>query len=61
MSGYYNLNKIYLELRADNLMAINLYKKISFKQKGVFKKEKYMDFRYIDIIKMAILRDDYKK
>ena len=61
MFGYYNFNKMYLEVRADNLIAINLYKKIGFKQEGLFKKEKYMDFRYIDIIRMAILRDDYIK
>jgi RimJ/RimL family protein N-acetyltransferase len=61
MFGYYNFNKIYLEVKADNLIAINLYKKIGFKQEGLFKKEKYMDFRYIDIIRMAILRGDYIK
>ena len=61
MFGYYNFNKIYLEVRADSLIAINLYKKIGFKQERLFKKEKYMDFRYIDIIRMAILRGDYIK
>ena len=61
MFDYYNFNKIYLEVRADSLIAINLYKKIGFKQEGLFKKEKYMDFRYIDIIRMAILRGDYIK
>ena len=61
MFGYYNFNRIYLEVRTDNLTALNLYKNIAFKQEGLFKKEKYMDFKYKDIIRMAILKDDYIK
>lgn len=58
MFDYYNLNKIYLHVREDNLPAINLYKKMGFKQEGLLREEKYIDGKYIDIIRMSLIKGE---
>lgn len=57
--NYYNVHKVYLHIREDNLPAINLYKKAGFQVEGKFKNDKYIDGKYINVIRMAILKDDY--
>ncbi len=57
--NYYNLNKLYLNVRADNQNAIKLYNKVGFKIEGKFRNDKFIEGKYIDIIRMAILKDDY--
>ena len=57
--NYYNLNKLYLNVRADNQNAIKLYNKVGFKIEGKFRNDKFIEGKYIDIIRMAMLKDEY--
>ena len=54
-----NLNKLYLNVGADNQEAIYLYKKQNFIQEGILREDYYIEGKYLDIIIMAILRKDY--
>ena len=57
----YNLNKITLEVLSNNLVAINLYKKLGFVLEGTKRKEIYKNGLYIDSEIMSMLRDEYEK
>lgn len=54
-----NLNKLYLNVGADNQGAIALYNKLNFAQEGILKEHYFIKGKYIDVITMAILRRDY--
>jgi RimJ/RimL family protein N-acetyltransferase len=54
-----NLNKLYLNVGADNCEAINLYKNLNFVQEGILKEHYYIQGKYLDIITMSILKADY--
>ncbi len=54
-----NLNKLYLNVGADNQEAIYLYKKLIFVQEGISREHYYIEGKYLDIITMAILRKDF--
>ena len=54
-----NLNKLYLNVGADNQEAIYLYKKLNFVREGIFREHYYIEGKYLDIITMAILRKDF--
>ncbi|MFA5524727.1 MAG: GNAT family protein [Tissierellales bacterium] len=57
--NYYNMNKIYLNVRSDNASAINVYKKIGFKEEGMFREDKFIEGKYIDIVRMSILKGEF--
>lgn len=57
--NYYNLNKLYLNVRADNQNAIKLYNKVGFKIEGNLEMISFIEGKYIDIIRMAMLKDEY--
>lgn len=50
-----NLHKVYLRVVAYNKNAIRLYEKIGFVREGEFKDEVFMDGRYHDVLRMAII------
>jgi RimJ/RimL family protein N-acetyltransferase len=54
-----NLNKLYLNVGADNHEAIALYKKLNFIQEGILREHYYIQGKYLDTITMGILRADY--
>jgi diamine N-acetyltransferase len=54
------INKINLEVLSDNTKAINLYKKIGFKQEGYFKEEIYKNGEFKDVIRMAYHKSEWK-
>lgn len=56
-----NLNKVYLEVLADNIPAIKVYKKNNFRIEGKLRKHIYRDGKYIDYYIMGILIHEYKK
>jgi len=56
-----NLNRVELEVLENNIPAIKLYEKIGFKQEGIKRKAIYKNGEFIDVIIMAILKEDYKK
>jgi diamine N-acetyltransferase len=55
-----NLNKLYLNVSADNKQALSLYKKLNFQQEGILKEHYFIEGKYIDIVTMAILRKNFK-
>lgn len=54
-----NLNRIELAVFDDNLRAVNLYKKVGFKQEGRKRQAIYKNGSYKDITMMAILKGEF--
>ena len=57
----YNLNKISLEVLSNNIIALNLYKKLGFVTEGVKRQEGYKNNQWVDSIIMSILKNEYEK
>lgn len=55
-----SLNRVSLSLLNENIPALNLYKKIGFKQEGYLKQSVWKNGRYYDNILMSILKQDYE-
>ena len=49
---YLNIRKIRLDVVKDNVGAINLYKKLKFETCGEYKKERFIDGEYKDVVLM---------
>jgi diamine N-acetyltransferase len=56
--GTLNLNRIALDVYANNLRAIRCYEKAGFKHEGVKREAMYKDGKYIDVLIMSVLRRD---
>ncbi len=56
--NWYNLRRIELEVFADNLAGVALYKKFGFEVEGLYRKYAYRDGEYVDALPMARLRPD---
>lgn len=56
-----NLNRVYLHVFSHNSVAIKLYHKIGFIQEGRLRQSAYIDGKYLDIIIMGLLRNEYEK
>ena len=56
-----NMNKIKLMVFSFNSRAIACYKKVGFKEEGLFKNELYRNGNYYDIIPMALFKEDWIK
>lgn len=56
-----DLNKVYLNVDAENIPAISLYKKIGFIQEGYFKEEIFFKGRLVDRIRFAIFKTDFRE
>ncbi len=54
-----NLNRIFLQVQADNTKAINLYTKNKFVVEGELRKAVFKNNKYINVIVMAILKEDF--
>lgn len=54
-----NLHRVELKLQDRNLAGYNCYLKCGFKEEGRKRKSLYMDGDYMDIIYMAILKDEF--
>jgi RimJ/RimL family protein N-acetyltransferase len=55
------LNKVYLNVDADNLAACGLYEKIGFRCEGVFKEDLFHRGRLIDRKRYAILKREFEE
>ena len=53
------LNKVYLNVDAENIAACNLYEKIGFKCEGVFKEDMMHRDKMIDRKRYAILKKEW--
>ena len=55
-----NLNRVFLQVHADNARAIHVYEKCGFKREGCLRAHFYRDGRYIDAVQMGILRGEWE-
>jgi len=56
-----NLNKVFLGVNASNEKAVKLYDKMGFKREGVLREDVYRNGIYYDVIRMSLLKSEYKK
>jgi diamine N-acetyltransferase len=56
-----NLFKIKLKVFADNIEALNMYRKLGFEEEGILRREMYKNGVFKDITLMAILKDEWVK
>ncbi len=54
-----NLNRIELQVFADNERGIRCYEKVGFVREAVQRQYRYREGQYVDAVMMAILRDEY--
>ena len=55
----FDINKIWIEARANNPRAIKAYQKIGFKQEGLLRQESYFQGEFVDCIRFSILKQDF--
>lgn len=58
--GDMNLHRVQLSVLAGNERARSLYRKVGFLEEGRARQAAFKDGRYVDLIQMAILADDYR-
>jgi diamine N-acetyltransferase len=56
-----NLNRIYLQVYETNPRAVRSYEKASFSTEGRLRQARYLNGRYVDVILMSILKDEWIK
>ncbi len=54
-----NLHRIYLEVLATNQRAVKLYQRLGFQQEGVLRDVQFRQGRYLDMIVMGMLEDEF--
>jgi RimJ/RimL family protein N-acetyltransferase len=54
-----NLRRVFLHVFSTNLPALRMYTKVGFRQEGVLRKAAYIDGQEVDVVVMAILREEY--
>ena len=53
-------NRIWLGVNAANERAVRAYEKAGFVKEGLLRQEQFRNGRYDDVVRMAVLRDEYK-
>ncbi len=56
-----NLHRIYLRVLENNPRAIRAYEKVGFILEGRQRQAEYKDGRYVDLLVMSILKDEFKE
>ena len=54
-----NLHRVYLYVFSTNTIAIRLYEKVGFVCEGTLRRAAHIDGRYVDVIVLGILRDEF--
>ena len=55
-----NLHKISLSVLAGNRRAIKLYEKLGFRREGALRDEQFRDRKYVDVVLMSVLDDEWR-
>jgi RimJ/RimL family protein N-acetyltransferase len=55
-----NMHKLYCEVAAQNVSAIEVYKKLGFQQDGLLRDHVFKGGVYIDVLVMSLLEDTYR-
>jgi RimJ/RimL family protein N-acetyltransferase len=53
------LYRIYLHVFASNQAAIRTYEKAGFRREGLLRQHAHVDGKYVDVIVMGVLRDEF--
>jgi len=53
------LHRVFLSVREDNTAALGLYEKIGFIREGIMRDSIYKDGKYISLIIMSILEEEF--
>ncbi|MCZ7605346.1 MAG: GNAT family N-acetyltransferase [Planctomycetota bacterium] len=56
-----NLHRIYLRVNADNERGVRAYRAAGFKDEGVLRQAIFVDGKYVDLLMMGVLRDEWRK
>lgn len=59
--NFLNLHNIFLMVIEDNVRAIRVYEKVGFKHTGRTRESVYQNGKYIDLLVMDILEDEFRK
>lgn len=54
-----NLHRVYLTLLEDNSRALKLYSKVGFKREGLLRNAVFKNGRYLNLVQMAIISDEF--
>lgn len=55
-----NMNRLYCDTFLENENAVAFYKRLGFRQEGVFRQHVFKEGRYRDVVYLAMLREDYR-
>jgi len=55
-----NLNRVWLEVHADNARGIACYRKCGFVEEGRLRSDRYRGGRYVDTVVMGVLADEFR-
>jgi diamine N-acetyltransferase len=55
-----NLNRVWLHVFENNPAGIRAYEKVGFKREGVLRQGVFREGQYLDVVTMAVLRDEWK-
>ena len=55
-----NLNRIFLQVYENNLRGIRAYKATGFIEEGRMRQAKFLNGKYLDILLMSVLRDEWQ-
>lgn len=53
-----NLNRVTLDVHADNERGLRAYARVGFVREGLFRQHTWREGRWIDVVSMAVLRDE---
>ena len=56
-----SLNRIYLHVFSNNAVAIRVYEKAGFVREGILREAAHIEGKYLDVVVMGILRQEFKK
>ncbi|BDG02781.1 GNAT family N-acetyltransferase [Anaeromyxobacter oryzae] len=54
------LNRVWLHVHADNARGIHAYEKVGFRSEGLLRQAALRDGRFVDVVSMAVLREDWR-
>jgi len=56
----FDINKIWITARTNNPRAIKAYEKVGFKREGLLRQESFFDDQFVDCVRFAILKAEFK-
>jgi RimJ/RimL family protein N-acetyltransferase len=56
-----NLHRVYLRVNADHEPGIRSYRAAGFKDEGVLRQAIFVDGKYVDLLLMGVLRDEWRE